>query len=169
MTDTIFKKLQILDHETHDCYGQGYDNGAKMVGVNSGVKTKISTINPRFFCTAYGCQKTEICYQAMAPNTEEWQSVFLLNSNNADETRISCFTGQVSISKFESNRHFQGLHQLPDYSRIVSPLSPSDSLSAASGTVRTLKKVVSSVAKYSFTLGACFIITSYFRFVRRVP
>jgi hypothetical protein len=35
--------------------GQGYDDGADMVGVNSGVKTKILAINPRAFSMACGC------------------------------------------------------------------------------------------------------------------
>jgi hypothetical protein len=32
-----------------------YDNGANVVGVNSGVKMKILAINPRPFFTACGC------------------------------------------------------------------------------------------------------------------
>jgi hypothetical protein len=30
-----------------DCHDQGFDNGASFSEVNSGVKTKISAINPR--------------------------------------------------------------------------------------------------------------------------
>jgi predicted esterase len=55
LTDTILRKLQSLCLDINDCRGQGYDNGANMVGVNSGVKTKILPINPRAFFAACGC------------------------------------------------------------------------------------------------------------------
>ncbi|GBP13472.1 hypothetical protein EVAR_4221_1 [Eumeta japonica] len=43
------------DLNIQDCRGQGYDNGANMVGVNTGVKTRILNINPRAFFTPCGC------------------------------------------------------------------------------------------------------------------
>jgi hypothetical protein len=51
LTDTIFRELQSLGLNTNECHGQGYDNGANMVGV----KMKILAINPRAFFTACGC------------------------------------------------------------------------------------------------------------------
>jgi hypothetical protein len=45
---TILRELS-LGLDIKDCRGQGYDSGANMVGVNSGVKTKILVISP----TAY--------------------------------------------------------------------------------------------------------------------
>jgi hypothetical protein len=56
LTDTISRKLQSLGLDINDCRGrQGYDNGANIVSVNSGVKAKIIAINPRAFFTACGC------------------------------------------------------------------------------------------------------------------
>jgi hypothetical protein len=54
LPDTILTELQSKCLHINDCHSQGYDNGANMVGVNSGVKTKILAINPRVFFTACG-------------------------------------------------------------------------------------------------------------------
>jgi hypothetical protein len=35
------------------CCGQFYDNGANMIGMNSGMKMKILTISPRAFFTMF--------------------------------------------------------------------------------------------------------------------
>ncbi|GBP51838.1 Zinc finger MYM-type protein 1 [Eumeta japonica] len=51
-------KLQELDRnglDIQNCRGQGYDNGANMVGINKGVRTRILNINPRAFFTPCGC------------------------------------------------------------------------------------------------------------------
>ncbi|GFV02063.1 uncharacterized protein TNCV_3479901 [Trichonephila clavipes] len=41
--------------DIQNCRGQGYNNGANIVGVNSGVKTRILNINPTVFFTPYNC------------------------------------------------------------------------------------------------------------------
>jgi hypothetical protein len=48
-------ELQNLRLDINDCRSQDYDNGANMVGMNSGVKMKILAINPRAVFTACGC------------------------------------------------------------------------------------------------------------------
>jgi hypothetical protein len=55
LTDSILRELQSLGLNINDFCGQGYDNGANMVGMNSGVKTKILAINPRAVFTVCGC------------------------------------------------------------------------------------------------------------------
>lgn len=55
LANAILEHLEKYDLNIQDCRGQGYDNGANMVGVNSGVKTRILNINPRAFFTPCGC------------------------------------------------------------------------------------------------------------------
>jgi hypothetical protein len=62
MTDTILRELQSLGLDVNDCRGQDYDNGVNMVGVYSGVKTKILTINPKAFFTACGCYNWNLLF-----------------------------------------------------------------------------------------------------------
>jgi hypothetical protein len=52
---TVLRELQSLGLSINDCYGQDYDSGANMFGMNSGLKTKIFAINPRASFTACGC------------------------------------------------------------------------------------------------------------------
>jgi hypothetical protein len=46
LTGTILRELKSLSLDINDCRGHGYDNGANMGGVNSGVKSKILAISP---------------------------------------------------------------------------------------------------------------------------
>lgn len=55
LTNAILGELEKNGLNIQDCRGQGYDNGANMVGVNSGVKNLILNINPRAFFTPCGC------------------------------------------------------------------------------------------------------------------
>ncbi|GBP69990.1 52 kDa repressor of the inhibitor of the protein kinase [Eumeta japonica] len=55
LANAILEHLEKYDLNIQDCRGQGYDNGANMVGVNTGVKTRILNINPRAFFTPCGC------------------------------------------------------------------------------------------------------------------
>lgn len=55
LTNAILEELEKNGLDIQNCRGQGYDNGANMVGINSGVKTRILNINPRAFFTPCGC------------------------------------------------------------------------------------------------------------------
>ncbi|GFT63879.1 zinc finger MYM-type protein 1 [Trichonephila clavipes] len=54
------KKKDGLDIE--NCRGQGYDNGANMVGINSGVKTRILNRNPKVLSTPCGCHSLNLSF-----------------------------------------------------------------------------------------------------------
>ncbi|GFX95947.1 zinc finger MYM-type protein 1 [Trichonephila clavipes] len=55
ITNSILQELERNGLDIQNCPGQGYDNGANMVGVNKGVRTRILNINPRAFFTPCGC------------------------------------------------------------------------------------------------------------------
>lgn len=55
LTNSILQELEKNGLDIQNCRGQGYDNGANMVGINKGVKTRILNINPRAFFTPCGC------------------------------------------------------------------------------------------------------------------
>jgi hypothetical protein len=55
LTDTTLRELQCLRLDVNDCHVHCYGSGANIVGVNSGVKTKILAIHQRTFFTACGC------------------------------------------------------------------------------------------------------------------
>ncbi|GFU26318.1 zinc finger MYM-type protein 1 [Trichonephila clavipes] len=55
ITNSILQELERNDLNIQNCRGQGYDNGANMVGINKGVRTRILNINPRAFFTPCGC------------------------------------------------------------------------------------------------------------------
>lgn len=55
LSNAILGELEKYGLDIQNCRGQGYDNGANMVGINSGVKTRILNINPRAFFTPCGC------------------------------------------------------------------------------------------------------------------
>ncbi|GFX69079.1 zinc finger MYM-type protein 1 [Trichonephila clavipes] len=55
ITNSILQELERNGLDIQNCRGQGYDNGANMVGINKGVKTRILNINPRAFFTPCGC------------------------------------------------------------------------------------------------------------------
>ncbi|GFV65115.1 zinc finger MYM-type protein 1 [Trichonephila clavipes] len=53
--NSILQELERNGLDIQNCRGQGYDNGANMVGINKGVRTRILNINPRAFFTPCGC------------------------------------------------------------------------------------------------------------------
>ena len=53
LASSILKELERNVLDLQNCRGQGYDNGANMVGINKGVRTRALNINPRAFFT--GC------------------------------------------------------------------------------------------------------------------
>ncbi|GFX47960.1 zinc finger MYM-type protein 1 [Trichonephila clavipes] len=55
ITNSILQELERNGLDIQNCRGQGYDNGANMVGINKGVRTRILNINPKAFFTPCGC------------------------------------------------------------------------------------------------------------------
>lgn len=55
LTNVFLQKLKDLNLDISLCRGQGFDNGSNMIGIHSGVKTRILEINPRAFFTPCGC------------------------------------------------------------------------------------------------------------------
>ncbi|XP_050529651.1 uncharacterized protein LOC126899133 isoform X2 [Daktulosphaira vitifoliae] len=55
LTNIILHELKSNGLDIQDCRGQGFDNGANMVGINKGVKTRILNINPKAFFAPCGC------------------------------------------------------------------------------------------------------------------
>ncbi|GFX08045.1 zinc finger MYM-type protein 1 [Trichonephila clavipes] len=51
ITNSILQELERNGLDIQNCRGQGYGNGANMVGINKGVRTRILNINPRAFFT----------------------------------------------------------------------------------------------------------------------
>ncbi|GFW88722.1 zinc finger MYM-type protein 1 [Trichonephila clavipes] len=55
ITNSILQELERNGLDIQNCRGQGYDNGANMVGINKGVRTRILNINPKEFFTPCRC------------------------------------------------------------------------------------------------------------------
>ncbi|GFX20393.1 zinc finger MYM-type protein 1 [Trichonephila clavipes] len=55
MTNSILQELERDGLDIQNCRVQGYDNGANMVGINKGDRTRILNINQRAFFKPYGC------------------------------------------------------------------------------------------------------------------
>ncbi|KAE9545541.1 hypothetical protein AGLY_001084 [Aphis glycines] len=55
LTNIILHELKSNGLDIQDCRGQGFDNGANMVEINKGVKTRILNINPKAFFAPCGC------------------------------------------------------------------------------------------------------------------
>ncbi|GFV12938.1 zinc finger MYM-type protein 1 [Trichonephila clavipes] len=55
LTKAILVEAEKNGLDDQNCRGQGYDNGANMIGINSGVKTQILNLNPRAFFTPCDC------------------------------------------------------------------------------------------------------------------
>ncbi|GFT30153.1 zinc finger MYM-type protein 1 [Trichonephila clavipes] len=60
LTNAILGELEKNGLDIQNCRGQVYDNGANMVGVNSGVKTRILNINPSAIFTPCGCHMKSV-------------------------------------------------------------------------------------------------------------
>ncbi|GFW26502.1 zinc finger MYM-type protein 1 [Trichonephila clavipes] len=55
ITNSILQELERNGLDIQNCRGQEYDNGANMVGINKGVRTRILNINPTAFFTPCRC------------------------------------------------------------------------------------------------------------------
>ncbi|GFY10860.1 zinc finger MYM-type protein 1 [Trichonephila clavipes] len=55
ITNSMLQELERNGLDIQNCRGQRYDNGANMVGINKGVRTRIFNINLRAFFTQCGC------------------------------------------------------------------------------------------------------------------
>ncbi|GFV16842.1 zinc finger MYM-type protein 1 [Trichonephila clavipes] len=55
ITNSILQELERNGLDIQNYRGQEYDNGANMVGINKGVRTRILNINPTAFFTPCGC------------------------------------------------------------------------------------------------------------------
>jgi len=75
LTNVILNKLETHQLNIQNCRGQGYDNGANMVGINKGVKSRILLINPRAFFTPCGCHSWNLIL-VDAANTSSIAKVF---------------------------------------------------------------------------------------------
>lgn len=71
--DTI---VQEFDLDMNDCRGQGYDNGANMVGINKGVQTRILNQYPRAFFNPCGCHSLNLVIADAAKTSVKSVSLF---------------------------------------------------------------------------------------------
>ncbi|GFX99336.1 zinc finger MYM-type protein 1 [Trichonephila clavipes] len=62
ITNSILQELERNGLNIQNCRGQGYDNGANMVGINKVVRTRILNINPRAFFTRCADATVGICF-----------------------------------------------------------------------------------------------------------
>ncbi|GFX77011.1 zinc finger MYM-type protein 1 [Trichonephila clavipes] len=60
LTNAILGELEKNGLDIQNCRSQVYDNGANMVGTNSGVETRILNINPLEFFTPCGCHMKSV-------------------------------------------------------------------------------------------------------------
>ncbi|GBP80909.1 hypothetical protein EVAR_48990_1 [Eumeta japonica] len=71
--DTI---VQEFDLDMNDCRGQGYDNGANMVGVNKGVQSRILNLYSRAFFNPCGCHSLNLVIADTAKSSVKSISLF---------------------------------------------------------------------------------------------
>ncbi|GFT63851.1 zinc finger MYM-type protein 1 [Trichonephila clavipes] len=62
LTNAILGEQEKNGLDIENCRGQGYDNGANMVGINSGVKTRILNRNPKALFTPCGCHSLNLSF-----------------------------------------------------------------------------------------------------------
>jgi hypothetical protein len=79
LTDTILGEVQSRGLDTSVCRSLGYDSGANVAGVNSGVNTKTSANNPRAFFTVCGCHKWNLLLGDAAKSSRTAVSFYGLN------------------------------------------------------------------------------------------
>lgn len=111
MTNAILGELEKNDLDIQDCRGQGYDNGANMVGINSGVKTRILNINPRAFFTPCGCHSWNLLLVDAANSSVAAktffgfiQKFFLLFSSSSKRWKIIKDKLKVTIKPLSDTR-----------------------------------------------------------------
>ncbi|GFT92324.1 zinc finger MYM-type protein 1 [Trichonephila clavipes] len=73
ITNSILQKRNGPDIQ--NCRGQGYGNGANIVSINKGVRTRILNINPRAFFTPCGCHSWNLLL-IDAPNSSATDKTF---------------------------------------------------------------------------------------------
>lgn len=76
LSDLVLQELLRVGLDIQNCRGQGYDNGANMVGVNKGVKTRILNINPRAFFTPCGCHSWNLLLVDAASSSAKASTFF---------------------------------------------------------------------------------------------
>jgi hypothetical protein len=72
------RELQSLCLNINDGCSQVYDEGANMVGVNSGVKNKILAINPKAFFTVCGCHNWNLLLRRYRQILKNGKELFFL-------------------------------------------------------------------------------------------
>ncbi|GFV55546.1 52 kDa repressor of the inhibitor of the protein kinase [Trichonephila clavipes] len=80
------KRLSTPGLDIQNCCGQGYDNGANMVGINSRVKTLILNINPRE-CSSHS-----------------WNLLLVVAANSSVATKCFWFYAEDFLKTFLSSR-----------------------------------------------------------------
>ncbi|GFY02961.1 zinc finger MYM-type protein 1 [Trichonephila clavipes] len=76
MTNSILQELERNGLDIQNCRGQGYDNGANMVGINKGVRTRILNINPRAFFTPCRCHSWNLLLIEAANSSATAKTIF---------------------------------------------------------------------------------------------
>ncbi|GFW91513.1 zinc finger MYM-type protein 1 [Trichonephila clavipes] len=90
ITNSILQELERNGLDTQNYRGQGYDNGANMVGINKGVRTRILNINPKAFFTPCGCHS--------------W-NLLLIDATNSSATAKTFLASSIkSMCYFQSQR-----------------------------------------------------------------
>ena len=126
LCSVLLEKLNTLKLNVQDIRGQGYDNGANMRGVHSGVQKHLLTINNRAFFTPCACHSYNLvvadmaktCPEALtffgivqriyiifAASTKRWdllkEHVKLLTVKPLCETRWECRIDSVSALRYQ--------------------------------------------------------------------
>jgi hypothetical protein len=76
LTGLFDEIVQEFDWDMNDCRGQGYDNGANMVGVNKGVQTRILNQYSRSFFNPSGCHSLNLVVADAAKTSVKSVSLF---------------------------------------------------------------------------------------------
>ena len=80
-TGSYLSELVVAELERHglsidDMRGQGYDNGANMAGIKSGVQARLTTLNPLAFFIPCGCHSLNLVLCDMVENCRQAMSFF---------------------------------------------------------------------------------------------
>jgi hypothetical protein len=60
LTNIILQEMSSCNLDMNNRHGQGYDNGANMIGKHKEVRTRINNLNPRAFFNPCGCHSLNL-------------------------------------------------------------------------------------------------------------
>jgi hypothetical protein len=76
LTNSLVEEMNMYGLDMNNCRGQGYDNGANMVGKNKGIQSRVLSQFPRAFFNPCGCHSLNLVIADAATSSVKSVSLF---------------------------------------------------------------------------------------------